>query len=63
MKKQYTFKYEATNDESKHTGSFTSSCTEYGKAYDELTDHLINLFDTGFKLKIINIIVNYGHRD
>lgn len=58
MKKQYTFKYKATNDESKiKSGSFTSSYDEYGKAYDELTDYLINLFEGGYSLKIIKIIV------
>lgn len=60
MKKQYTFKYKATNDESKiNSGSFTSSYTQYGMAYDELIDHLLNLFGTGFELIIIKIIVTY----
>jgi len=59
MKKQYTFKYSATNDASKiKLGTFTSTYNEYSKAYDELIDHLINLFEGGYQLKIIKIIIN-----
>jgi hypothetical protein len=58
MEKQYIFKYKATNNQSKiKSGTFISKHSKYGMAYDELTDHLICLFGTGFELKIINIIV------
>lgn len=60
IRKQYCFNYRVTNEESKFNDFYASNCGNYADAMDELTDHIIRIFGTGFRFIKLKISVRYG---